>query len=286
LIDITKQCIIKRKLVIKIVILTQTFIYMKKNHQKQQSTSWGKVDKWYNELVGTEGMHYHQKIILPKITELLDLDNHPSPSLLDVGCGQGILSRHIPENVVYHGIDISPELIQHAKQHRMLKSHQFSLGDATKRLSINKKDFSHASIILALQNMEDPSVALQNISMHLQKDGKLIIVMNHPCFRIPRQTHWGVDESKKLQYRRLDMYMSALKIPIQAKPSKGKKSEVTWSFHHPLSSIMCWLREAGFMVTHLEEWCSDKKSTGSKAKMENKSRNEFPLFLCIVSVKV
>lgn len=253
---------------------------------KKRSTSWGKVGNWYDQLVGSDGMHYHKNIILPKVVELLDLENHENSSLLDVGCGQGILSRHIPENVTYHGVDISSELIKHSKNHCSNKNHQFSVGDATKSLPVKKKNFTHATIILALQNMEDPAKALQNVGQHLQKSGQLVLVMNHPCFRIPRQTHWGVDEGKKLQYRRLDMYMSDLKIPIHAKPSKGKKSEVTWSFHHPLSSYMQWLRESGFLLSHLEEWCSDKQSTGGKAKMENKARKEFPLFLCLVATKV
>lgn len=104
-------------------------------------------------------------------------------------------------------------------------------------------------MILSLQNMEDPFSALKNVGSHLDGGGKLVIVMNHPCFRIPRQTHWGVDEGKKLQYRRLDMYMSDLKIPIHAKPSKGKKSEVTWSFHHPLSAYMEWRGSLCFVKT-------------------------------------
>lgn len=254
--------------------------------KKKESTSWGEVGNWYNKLVGAEGMHYHRNVILPKIIDLLDFKNFTSPSLLDIGCGQGVLSRQIPPTVFYRGVDLSPELIDYAKKNRLHNKQQFFVGDATKPLPIEKRDFTHAAIILALQNMEHPASALKNAAQHLQKGGKVVIVMNHPCFRIPRQTHWGVDESKKIQYRRLDMYMSALKIPIEAKPSLGNKSEVTWTFHHPLSSYMQWLAEAGFMLSHMEEWCSDKKSTGSKAKMEDKARNEFPLFICLVATKL
>ncbi|MEM1282671.1 MAG: class I SAM-dependent methyltransferase [Chlamydiota bacterium] len=252
---------------------------------KKRSTSWGKVGDWYNKLVGEEGMHYHQNVILPNVLDLLALENDETLSLLDIGCGQGILSRHIPENINYHGVDISPELIKLAKKHCSNSNHQFSVGDATKALPVKKKSFTHVTIILALQNMEDPSLALKNAAKHLEVGGKLVVVMNHPSFRIPRQTHWGVDESKKLQYRRVDMYMSDLKIPIHAKPSKGKKSEVTWSFHHPLSYYIKVLRESGFLLSHFEEWCSDKKSSGAKARMENKARKEFPLFLCLVGIK-
>jgi len=46
------------------------------------------------------------------------------------------------------------------------------------------------------------------------------------------------------------------------------------------------LKEAGFVIEMLDEWCSDKQSTGSKAKMENRSRDEIPMFLAIVAKKL
>ncbi len=77
-----------------------------------------------------------------------------------------------------------------------------------------------------------------------------------------------------------------MKIPIQAHPSKGKDSPVTWTFHHPLSSYFQWLNATGFTVETMEEWVSTKESEGKNAKMENRSRAEFPLFLTIVANKV
>jgi hypothetical protein len=111
-------------------------------------------------------------------------------------------------------------------------------------------------------------------------------VLNHPCFRIPRQSSWGVDLEKKIQYRRIDRYFSSMKIPIQSHPSKGAQSSHTSSFHHSLSRYVQWLKQTGFVIETMDEWCSDKKSTGKHAKMEDTSRAEFPLFLAIVAKKL
>jgi hypothetical protein len=132
--------------------------------------------------------------------------------------------------------------------------------------------------------VEDPEMAFKNAYSHLAPQGKLLIVMNHPCFRIPRQSSWGIDEAKKLQYRRIDLYMSSLKIPIQTNPGREPSSS-TVSFHHPLSFYFQSLAKAGFMIETAQEWISDKKSTGAKASMENRSRKEFPLFLALLCVK-
>lgn len=245
----------------------------------KRDSSWEEVENWYDKIVGPKGHYYHQAIILPGVLKLLELK--PGSRLLDIGCGQGILSRHIPEKVDYVGIDLSPSLIKNAQRESRVKTHQFHLGDAGKNLPIKDTEFTHAAIILALQNMEDPLAVLKNAARHLKPGGKIVIVLNHPCFRIPRQSSWQIDEQKKIQYRRIDRYFSPLKIPIQAHPGKGEASVQTISFHHPLSSYTKWLKEAGFSIVEINEWCSDKQSTGKASKMENRAREEFPLFLTL-----
>lgn len=266
---------------------------------KESSTSWQNVSKWYNSCVGESGHYYHKNIIIPGIKRLLNfdqLDRNQDNSLLDLACGQGVLSQNLPNFIDYQGIDLSKDLIAFAKknysnslkQKKALASSKplFEVSDITKPLSITKYDFSMATIILALQNIEDPFKVFQNAYKHLNKNGKLLIVMNHPCFRIPRQSSWQVDEMNKVQFRRIDRYKSPMKIPIQAHPSQGEHSVKTWSFHYPLANYTQWLFEAGFYIEIMEEWCSDKISTGKMAKIENRSREEFPLFLAIRAIKI
>lgn len=252
---------------------------------KKPSSSWEPVEKWYNNAVGEEGHYYHKQIILPGVLRLLDFKGEKQ-SILDLACGQGVLGRYIPNNIRYHGIDIAPSLINAASKQDSNPKHQYSVSDATKPLPIKGELFSHAAIILALQNIEHPNLVFANVAKHLETNGKFIIVLNHPCYRIPRQSSWGVDDAKKIQYRRMDRYLSALKIPIQTHPSKAEKSSETWSFHYPISSYSKWLKETGFVIEVMEEWCSDKVSEGGAAKMENRSREEFPLFLTILAKKL
>lgn len=253
--------------------------------QAKKDTGWGHVDKWYDEIVGKEGHYYHQHVILPRLLPLLDLASFSSPSFLDLACGQGVLARHLPASVSYTGIDLSAPFIASAKK-LQTRSQQFLTGDICKPLPIPKEAFSHAAIILALQNVAHPELALKNAALHLIERGRLVIVLNHPCFRIPRQSQWGLDEKKKLQYRRVDRYLSPLKIPIQTHPSQGKGSSTTHSFHHSLSDYSRFLAQAGFVIELIEEWASDKVSTGKAARMENRAREEFPLFLTIVAIKI
>lgn len=253
---------------------------MKKDHK----TSWEPVSKWYNKIVGNEGHYYHQAIIIPKLLTLLKFSKDPGQSLLDLACGQGIMAGKIPQEIDYLGIDISPSLIKEAKAKDKNKKHGYLIADVSKPLKLDKK-FTHGVVVLALQNIENVPGVLDNVKRHLVDKGRLAIVLNHPCFRIPRQSSWGIDEPKKLQYRRIDRYYGAMAIPIQANPSKGEKSVETMTFHHPISYYFGCLKDAGFVIETMEEWCSDKESEGKNAKMENRSRDEIPMFMTIVARK-
>lgn len=253
--------------------------HQKRNQSTSQSTSWEPVEKWYKNSVGEEGHYYHQHVVMPGILKLLSLAKTQSPSVLDLACGPGVLSHYLPKNIEYTGIDIAPSLVKSAKAKDKDPRHEYFVADATGPLPVKKTDFTHAAIILAIQNMEKPKLAILNAAKHLVKGGCLVIAMNHPCFRIPRQSSWKVDEVQKIQYRRIDRYSSALSVPIQAQPSKGEQSEMTWSYHYPLEAYSQWLFEAGFAIELIEEWHSDKISIGKAAKMENRSREEIPLFM-------
>jgi ubiquinone/menaquinone biosynthesis C-methylase UbiE len=249
------------------------------------STSWQSVEKWYDTTVGEAGHYYHQHVVIPGVLKLLSLKDAEA-SVLDLACGQGILGRQLSSKIHYVGLDIAPSFIKAARNYDKNPKHQYLVADVTNPLPLKNQTFSHTALILAVQNIEFPDKAFRHAAQHLELNGSFIIVLNHPCFRIPRQSSWGIDESNKLQYRRINRYMSPLKIPLHAHPSQGEHSASTWSFHHPLSAYTHWLKEAGFTIELMEEWISDKTSTGKAARMENRSRDEFPLFLAILARKV
>lgn len=245
---------------------------------RNKDTSWENSEDWYHRCVGEKGHYYHESIILQGALRLLDLK--AGNNLLDLGCGQGVLERKIPKTIQYTGIDSSRSLLTSAQK---MSQRTFICADACSPLPLDDQKFDAACFILSLQNMEFPQQAIEQATNHLKPGGKLLLILNHPCFRIPRQSHWGIDEKMHVQYRRMNLYMTPQNIPIQTAPSKGDKSETTFSFHYPLSSYVSMLSKNQLAITNLEEWCSDKKSEGGRAKMEDKARKEFPLFLAILA---
>ena len=250
--------------------------------RNSKDTSWNKVAPWYNKIVGEEGHYYHERVIIPGVLRLLNLKD--TDTLVDLACGQGVLSRKIPHIKKYLGLDLAKELIQEAKERNHKNNYEFLVCDLSKLLREREEKFDKAIIILALQNIEQTATVIQNAANYLKKDGQLVIVLNHPCFRIPRQSGWSVDEKNKQQQRFVNHYLSSLKIPIDIHPSeKTQNKSLTWSFHHSLQDYSQMLFQTGFVIEKIEEWSSNKESVGKAAKMENRARAEIPLFMTIVA---
>jgi len=249
----------------------------------QLNTSWEKVSGWYEESTGKSGNYYHREVVLPNVLRLLGLNK--ASRLLDLACGQGVLARAIPKETEYLGIDLSVSLIEEARKLDNNRKHSFGVADVTGKLPIRSSNFSHAAIILALQNISHPFKVIKNASEQLMTDGKLVIVINHPCFRIAKLSCWQIDKEKMIQYRRIDGYMSPTRAEIESSPFDKKDNVKTISFHYPLSAIIEMLTDNGFAIGAIEEWVSPKKSEGKMAKMEDKARSEFPMFMGIVSYR-
>jgi ubiquinone/menaquinone biosynthesis C-methylase UbiE len=249
---------------------------------KQNPTSWGQAGSWYDSIVGDKGHFYHREVILPNVLRLLSL--HQGDSLLDLGSGQGVLARAIPETASYVGIDIAQSLLQAARRRDTNPRHSYIKADITKPWpALKEAPFTHAACILVLQNVEHPEILFKQLSKVLKKGARAIFVINHPYFRIPRQSRWNLDEPTKTQTRELFSYMSPQRFPIITHPGKPQREEEkTWSFHVPLCEYTKMAHNQGFVIETIEEWCSPKTSTGGAAKRENRARNEFPLFMAIV----
>jgi len=249
-------------------------------NRAMEKTSWGKSSKWYNKIVGESGHYYHQHLIMPSVIKSLDLK--PGMSVLDLGCGQGVLARNLPKEIDYCGVDISAALINQAKKYSQSTNQRFMIGDVSAPLSLNQK-FDAIVMILSLQNIKNLAGVMQNTKRLSHPRSRLVVVLNHPCFRIPRQSGWEVDERNKLQKRGVTKYMAEMEIPIATHRS-SKQSATTWSFHRPLSQYVDQMVKQGFLIEAINELVSDKESQGKVGKMENRSRAEIPLFMVIKAI--
>lgn len=254
----------------------------------QKDRGWDPVAAWYDKLVGESGSDYHQNVILPAALRILAPQT--DESIIDLCCGQGVLIRPLLEAKIgkFTGVDASPRLIESAKSRHGANSRvSLSVADACLPGAWANGSHDAATCIMAVHDVPDLMALFANLARSLKPGGRAVIVMMHPCFRIPRKSHWGWDSDQKIQYRRLDSYATPLEIPITTHPGKGS-GEQTHFYHRPLSELLTAMGLGGLAVTACEELYSHRRSqaSGPFSKAEHLAAEEFPLFLALKAVKI
>lgn len=103
---------------------------------------------------------------------------------LDAGCGEGYMSRTLAEGgAKVTGIDFSDELIRAAREHSLTPELPvtFDVGDVSS-LPYDPGTFDLVLCNHLLNDLEHPSQAIKEFSRVLSPQGRIVIMMLHPCF--------------------------------------------------------------------------------------------------------
>lgn len=94
-------------------------------------------------------------------------------SILDLGCGTGILAPLFPKKY-YIGIDIDPSLIETARKRN--KDYNFLVDDVT-TVNLNKK-FNYILVCGVIHHMKDIDTInfINKIKSHIDNNGKILII--------------------------------------------------------------------------------------------------------------
>ena len=273
-----------------------------RGERKKQPTDWGPVAGWYDALVGEEGSEYQREVVIPG--GIADAGSgrgegkREGLKVLDLACGQGVLCRKLAAaGCRVTGVDAAEALIAAAKEReardglgiRYVVADVTRLADEEGKLGAGLEAgvFDAVTIVLAVQNMTPLSPVWRACRAALKPGGKLVIVMMHPAFRIPRRSDWLWEPSVEggTQSRIIRRYLSSESIEIQTHPglaAHGKNATTTTHFHRPLQAYINTLGNAGLLIDHIEEWTSHKFSeAGPRKAALDRSRKEIPMFLAI-----
>src|SRR3989344_3691807 len=232
---------------------------------------------------------YQKDVILPNIIRLISIKK--SEAVLDLGCGTGSFSREFAaKGAKVIGVDVSSALIE-AAQKIPAANVSYKAASADNLSFIKSGSVDKITIILALQNIDNVDKVFKECARVLKAGGKMLVVLNHPAFRVHKESSWGWDPAAEgVQYRRVDRYLSESKEKIQTHPSAGsgrvpRPEDYTISFHRPLQFYFKLLRNSGFCLCRLVEWVFHKKNEpGPRSKAEDVARKEIPLFLFLEAV--
>lgn len=200
----------------------------------------------------------------------------PDERVLDLGCGQGVLAPYVLRaRARYVGVDTSRALLRLARRRHGAPA-TFLHGDAralTETTRLEPGTFDAVVILFSLQDIDPLEAVLHSAADMLRPYGRLVFLIAHPAFRVPRQSGWGWDGARKLTYRRVDSYLSRMAIPLL--PSRAGGAAMT-SYHRPLSDYLNSLAIAGLNL--------DRVLEVTPGEIEAKSK-EIPLYLAVRASK-
>lgn len=290
----------------------------------KHNTSWGGVADWYDEYLGNEDS-YQKAVILPNLMRILE--PKIGDKIVDIACGQGYFTEEIlARGAEVIGLDIAPELIEKAESRLrtkgITKKVKLFVSSADDLSPVQTSTIEAAVCVLAVQNIKEMDTMFGECARILRKPksqdkvsfaikhgtdpnkspshkyGRLILVINHPAFRVPQSSDWYYESAKPQapvrynapkapasedrQGRVVYQYLSEGTIKIDMNPGSTGNKKYTISYHRPLQVFMKTLAKHGFGITRIEEWSSHKKSqAGPRAAAEDKARKEIPMFMCI-----
>ena len=257
----------------------------RKRYARPSSRSWDPVADWYVGWVGAAGSDHHRTLAIPALLDLVALQR--GDRVLDLGCGPGVLARHVYRaGAHYTGVDASPRLLAFARRHHASRA-RFLLGDVTRlgdSIEIAAASFDVVSFLLSIQDIDPLDAAFASTARALRPGGRVAMVMTHPCFRVPRQSGWGWDPGRRLQFRRVDRYLTRLDVPMKTH-ADGRAA--TRSYHRPLEAYVNGLAAHGLHIDRIDEIPASRavlaSARGSRA--EQMALREIPLFLGVRAVK-
>ncbi len=248
-------------------------------------THWGEVANWYDGMINDKDS-YQNQVILPTIIKSLNIK--PNETVLDLGCGVGFFcQKYFDQKAKVIGIDLGAESIRIAKE-KTSKDILYYTDTAEKISFIQDNSVDKITIILAIQNIKKANQCISECSRVLKSNGELIIVINHPYFRIPKSTAWVWSDQEFTQYRRVDRYLSPFEVDIDMEPSKKNSNTQTVSFHRPLEWYIQIAAKNRLLLHDMQELISHRKTDQGPKKTPKLElcRQEIPLFMLLKWVKV
>jgi len=244
-------------------------------------TSWEGLGEWYDRMI-LDPNSIQNRVILPNLIRLADPKK--GEQILDIGCGTGFFSKALSlSGAKVVGVDPAHDNIILAK--RNCVDCEFILDNAQKLEKLSGRRFEKAILVSMLDNIKDVNSVFCQLKKILLPKATVVIVINHPAFRIPKFSEWQTHEKKGIILREISEYMSESSHSIDMHPS-SKNKKFTTTYHRPIQYYFKILEKNGFLVKRVEEWISHKKSeVGPRALAEDSARKEFPMFMAIAAKK-
>ncbi|MEW6170841.1 MAG: class I SAM-dependent methyltransferase [Candidatus Omnitrophota bacterium] len=261
---------------------------------------WDRMADYWNKDAGDTGVWHNYTDIDPVIFELLG--NVKNKKILEIGCGNGYLSRLLAkQGVKVVGIDLSQKLLDYAIEKEKVRplGIKYFQRNAANLTGIKNKTFDIAIANMCLMDVRNAEKAIKEISRVLKKNGKFIFSINHPVFFYQKWIY-AKRNGKKFFARAVLKY----KTPCILKQTLWSTGIKVMGYRRPIEEYLKYLKKAGFVIDDFREIVSKKKLKKARKghlredkfkssryidemdkKLKKAVKTEIPDFLIIAAIK-
>jgi ubiquinone/menaquinone biosynthesis C-methylase UbiE len=219
-------------------------------------SAWDTMAAWLDEKHKDEGDLWHRALIDPPLLRLLG--PVAGQRVLEVAAGNGYLARKLARQGGHvTAIDASANLIALAQQReaRDPLGIVYHVADAARSEMLRDGAFDVVVCNMALMDIEDAAGALGQAARVLRASGRFLASFSHPCFDVPGASAWVVErmDLTTTVWRKVSRYREVFQGWCPWRFAGPTGFHHTPAYHRPLSWYFRALRNAGLVVTALEE---------------------------------
>ncbi|HZP31566.1 MAG TPA: class I SAM-dependent methyltransferase [Acidimicrobiia bacterium] len=205
---------------------------------------WERHAGWWQEHF-TDGVDAeYEEQILP----LADTHLAGARRVLDVGCGEGQLSRRaaarLGPGAFLTGVDPTWAQLEVARARGGPVHYARGRAEA---LPFAAGSFDAVVICLTLEHVEPFEPAIEEVARVLGPDGRFVLFLNHPLLQTPG-SGWIDDHILEEQYWRVGPY-----LPDDAAVEEVSPGVRLPFMHRPLSRYINVMADSGLLVEHMDE---------------------------------